>query len=134
MWYQQDITAAGWPLMMASTYYWVVVTPSQPLTFASGLSYNGATWVGIDDNLNPTPPQGADLNLYRGRQLISQRWPGDSAFYANTQNAVNLLSGALQWGDWAPPQYTNWYALNSTVRYGIQVIGWQQQPPISFSG
>ena len=139
-WYQVDITGAGWPLMSPSTYYWVSVTPGSPLTMTTqgGFVYNGAVWAGTDDTRNAaTPGSAGEPLLYKGRQFISERFPGDSQFGGNTAAAVNLNKGLLSWGtQTGSSQYTNWAAApyNSTIRYGIQVLGWQVFPPATLSG
>ena len=139
-WYQVDITTAGWPLMSPSSYYWVAVTPGSPLTMTTqgGYTYNGAVWAGTDDTKNPaTTGSAGEPLLYKGRQFISERFPGDSQFGGNTAAAVNLNKGLLSWGtQTGSSQYTNWAAApyNSTIRYGIQVLGWQVFPPATLSG
>ena len=135
-WYQVDISTAGWPLMSPVTYYWVVVTPCSPLTMTTqgGAQYNGAAWAGTDDSINPIPGAAAvDRLLFRGRQLSSQRFKGDTALGANTPAAVAFNRDTESWGDISPPQYTNWDAEGSTIRYGIQLLGWQVQPPVTLS-
>ena len=139
-WYQVDISAAGWPLLSPDTYYWVVVTPCSPLTMTTQNNnvYNGAVWVGFDDRLNSlTSVDAGDNGVFRGRQYLSERFPGDSTYGANTPAAVIRNRDLLSWGtQTGNPQYTNWAAApyNSTVRYGVQLLGWQVYPPASLSG
>ena len=137
VWWQIDLTNAGWPLLSPVTYYWVAVTPCSPLTMTTqaGRTYNGALWVGNDDRTgNVAGPAVIDDNLFRGRQIISQRFDGDTTFGANTANAVNFNKGALSWGKIPAAQYTNWDTVKQTyVRYGIQLLGWQVQPPSTLS-
>ena len=139
-WYQVDITGAGWPLMSPESYDWVAVTPSQPLTMTTQNNnvYNGAVWAGTDDTINPaTTGSAGEPLLYKGRQFISQRFAGDSQFGGNTVSAVNRNRDLLSWGtQTGSSQYTNWAAApyNSTIRYGIQLLGWQVFPPATLSG
>jgi hypothetical protein len=91
IWYQQDVSTAGWPIMNADSYYWVVVTPGSPLTITNG-QYNGAIWQGIDSTYNPVPPiTNSDPIVFSGRQLISERARGDSAFGSSAPASVNFL-------------------------------------------
>jgi hypothetical protein len=137
-WYQVDITGAGWPLMSSDSYYWVAVTPCSPLspTTQGNKRYNGAVWAGIDDLITPPIGQAAsDPSLFKGRQLISQRFAGDAAFTANQPAAVPVGRDAINWGATSPAsRYTNWEGEGSTIRYGIQILGWQVNPPASLSG
>ena len=137
-WYPIDISAAGWPLLSPSTYYWVAVTPCSPLalTTQNGRLYNGAVWASVGNNSLLPPFIRNDPNLFTARQIISERFPGDSTFGANTAAAVNKNRNALAWGAFSPPEYTNWAAplnANNATRYGIQVLGWQQFPPATVS-
>ena len=146
-WYQQDITAAGWPIMPEQTYYWVVVSPGSPLTMpAPNNQYNGALWSGISaaqlrpDGVSPILPAFIqnDLSLFTGREMTSERFAGDSAFCANTQNAVNFLLGSSNWPSVpnAAPRFTNFVVsppdgTPGLVRYGVQILGWQVTPSSS---
>lgn len=130
-WYQHDITAAGWPIMKPSTYYWIVLTPSTPLaltTQASG-KYNGALWSGILDTTAPLNAATlADPHVFKARRLTSERFKNDALFQASTNAGVNVLKNATNWGASGIDQrrVTSYGASN--VRYGIQLLGWQVQP------
>ena len=139
IWYQQDVSTAGWPPLSAGTYYWIVVTPGSPLTMPNGL-YNGALWSGVA--ATQTRPEGGtvlpfsivgDSNLFTGRELVSERSSGDSSFGANTAQAVSFLKGSSYWPNYGAPRFTN-FVVNPPVpgvppvRYGLQVLGWQVTP------
>lgn len=131
-WYQQDISTAGWPNLLGTTYYWVALTPAAPVTMANG-QYNGVVWVGYDDttpNVNLIGQYTGDTNVFKARQLASQRDAADSAFYANTPSAVNFLASQQQWSTvpFAEKRYTDFDAAGSRVRYGIQLTGFQISP------
>jgi len=131
-WYQQDISTAGWPHLLGTTYYWVALTPAAPVSMANG-QYNGVVWVGFDDttpNVNLIGQYTGDDNVFKARQLTSQRTAADSAFYANTPAAVNFLASQQQWSSvpFANVRYTDFDAAGSHVRYGIQLTGFQVSP------
>ena len=136
VWWQIDLSSANWPLLSPATYYWVAVTPCSPLTMTTqdGLTYNGAVWVGTDDRTGSIPgPAILDDNLFRARQISSQRFDQDAAFGANTLAAVNFNKGALSWDNLPSSQYTNWAMTTTYVRYGIQLVGWQVSRPSTLS-
>ena len=142
-WYQQDISSAGWPLLSADTYYWIVVTPGSPLTMPNG-QYNGALWSGISasqtspfDGSQVIPPSILnDPVVFTARELTSERFQGDYSFGAGTVAAVSFLAGSSYWPS-APnaiPRFTN-FAVSppngQPLRYGVQLIGWQVPPSSS---
>ena len=134
-WYHVDLTTAGWPLMSDSSYYWVVVSPCSPLTLttqASGRRYNGVLWAGLTDSVTPPSPP-SDPLLYRGRQIVSERFDGDCTYGANTTAGINEISNTMEGWAGYTNQYTNWDAQGSTVRYGISLAGQQVQPPATVS-
>ena len=130
-WYQHDVSAAGWPIITPSTYYWIVVTPSTPLaltTQASG-KYNGALWSGILDSTAPLPATTlADSHVFKARRLTSERFKSDVLFQASTAAGVNVLKNATNWGASGIDQRRVTSYDSSNVRYGIQLLGWQVQP------
>lgn len=129
-WYQQDVTGAGWPILNASTYYWVAVTPSVPLTMTTqgGGVYNGARWVGLNDATNPVPAVAAtDPHIFKGRQIVSQRFRGDSAFAATSSAAAVWIASQPSWQTLGT-RFTDWDLGNTSVRYGVQLLGWQIWP------
>ena len=129
-WYQQDVTGAGWPILNASTYYWVAVTPSVPLTMTAqgGGVYNGARWVGLNDAVNPVPAVAAtDPHIFKGRQIVSQRFRGDSLYIATSPTAAAWIASQPSWQTLGT-RFTDWDLGNSSVRYGVQLLGWQIWP------
>ena len=141
-WQLQDVTQAGWPALKQKTYYWIVITPGATLSLpAPNTRYNGALWTGVsDDAMRPsdnTPILPSwitdDLGLFTGRQLTSQRFSGDSQFCANAPAAVNFLKNVNNWANVSnvSPRYTNFATANVSVRYGIQILGWQVTPSSS---
>ena len=129
-WYQQSLTGAGWPIMNATTYYWVAVTPSVPLTMTTqnNRMYNGARWVGTFDNVQVvSPAANADPHLFKARQLISQRNAGDVAFGANQAAAASWISSQTSWQTLGG-RFKDWDLANSNVRYGVQLLGFQMWP------
>jgi len=107
------------------------------MTTQNGRVYNGAVWASVgDSSLLPTVHFINDPNLFTARQIISERFAGDSTFGANTVAAVNKNRNALAWGAFSSPEYTNWAAPPNTdnaTRYGVQLLGWQQFPPATVS-
>jgi hypothetical protein len=138
IWFQQDISTAGWPLLTASTYYWVAVTPTTTLTMPNG-RYNGAIWGGIDDTVHPLPAAAQnDPFLFKGRQLTSQCGASDTATSALQASAVTFIQTSENWPSvpCAGERFKNWDLVGSNIRYGIQLIGWQVAPsnPATRSG
>lgn len=128
------MTSAGWPSLLPATYYWVALSPTQPLDVRlprgngafdgvvwSGLPYNGTG--GLAGSL--TAAVLGDPSVFTGRQLTSQRFAGDAAFAAPTAGVASWLTSAQNWSSVpsAQARLTNWNAANSNVRYGVQVIG-----------
>jgi hypothetical protein len=132
-WYQQDITNAGWPLMTANTYYWIVVSPSTTLTVPNGL-YNGALWAGLDETVYPPErqriPTDNDPLTFRARQLTSRCGPSDTVNTAGNVNSVGFVKDSENWPSvtCAESRYFNWAETGSRIRYGVQLIGWQTYP------
>lgn len=137
-WYQQDVSGAGWPNLNASTYYWIVLSPGVPLALASqgGALYNGARWVGVDETVAPLAAATlADPHLFKGRQLVSQRFSNDVTFQANAPTAPAWLRSQTYWPSVAnaAARFIDWDAVGSRVRYGVQLLGWQIAPTPSFT-
>ena len=127
-----DVSQAGWPLLLPSTYYWVVLTPGSPLSS----SPNGALWGGINASApgaNLYSGYSPDSPVFTARELSSQRFAFDTAFAATTTAAVTFLANATNWPTVtaASTRFVNWRVVPgaSDVRYGIQFIG--RQAPLS---
>jgi hypothetical protein len=138
-WFQVDVTPAGWPVLVPGAYYWVGMTPSAPLSMPPPFTqYNGALWSGMDalatrpsnGSLILPPEVTGDPALFTGRELTSERFGNDALYFASSHAAVTFLKEATNWAsvDSAGLRFTNWQATGSTVRYGIQVLGWQVTP------
>jgi hypothetical protein len=123
---------SNWPLLLPNTYYWVAVTPTTPLPLPNG-QFNGATWGGIDDTTNPLRPASlqSDPNLFKGRQLTSECVANDTTFSANLAGAVPIVRDSDNWPSvsCSSARFTNWAALGSKIRYGVQILG--PQVPVS---
>jgi hypothetical protein len=135
-WVQIDVSAAGWPLLEAETYYWIVLAPSSPISIAppnGNGNYDGIVWAGVADASGFVPYSIAnDPTLYTARSLSSQRFAFDTVFGGNTQTAVQFL-GATGADSWpavvgSNVRYTNWALSPRRIRYGINVFGWQFTP------
>ena len=136
VWFQiwvNDIQDDGyWPTLNVSTNYWVVVTPGSPMVFLPpGFAYNGIIWTGLDIAHDFIPANVRDDNtggnLFTARELNSQRFAGDMQLGANTSNGVAFVKSTAHWGavnltNYGTQQYKNWQALNSSIRYGLQIL------------
>jgi hypothetical protein len=129
-WVLVDVTAAGWPLLQSSTYYWVALTPRSSLLLAAGNAPNGAIWAGVSDVTAPLPAAVRnDAVVFTARELRTQRSRGDAAFACSSAAAVQLVwNASTPWPSVtnASVRYTPF--VGTRIRYGIQIIGWQSTP------
>jgi hypothetical protein len=122
-WY--SFAVSTWPLLTTNTYYWVAVAPGTTMTLPNG-QYNGALWTGVDISFLPVPTQARrDPLAFTGRQLISQRRPGDAVLGADRPLAQTFISSAQNWTSVvnASSRLLDWAAVGSNIRYGIQILG-----------
>jgi hypothetical protein len=135
VWVEIDVSAANWPGLTPSTYYWLVLAPGHPLPLVSAgaespgatcSAYNGITWTGVGSTLLPSSAMG-DPAAFTARELVSQRFSGDAVFGAGTLAAVDFIAAATNWAtvDSSGTRYLNWYASPvCPTRYGVQVLCW----------
>jgi hypothetical protein len=143
-WYQQDVTAFNWPQLNQSTYYWIVISPTTPLSITNqvaiqGPKFQGIIWSGIDSGKTPSsvpPLSRTDPNVFTARVLRSQTGPGDSANACNKAAAINFINGAIAttntqgWAAYAGSRLGDWQAdpAGSRIVYGMQVLGFLVVP------
>jgi hypothetical protein len=129
-WCEQPVS--NWPDLTPNTYYWIVLAPGRTMPLPNGTAnasepyYNGALWAGVNVSYNPVPTSARrDKSTFIGRQLTTQRFPGDTKLSADRNLALSFAQTSLNWANCvnASVRYTNWAALKSQVRYGLQVIG-----------
>ena len=114
---------------MQGSYYWAVLTPGAAISLG-GSAYSGAAWAGVSDATGFLPATvTSDPCLFTGRQLTSERFRGDTTFACSSGAAASWIRGSSNWTalNWTAAstaaRVTNWPALGSRVRYGLQVIG-----------
>ena len=131
-WLQVDVSGAGWPVLSPGTYAWLALSTGWASeTISDGGAFDGVVWAGLTTTTSgPLPAELTSGGLFTARQLVSQRFYGDTAFGAGTAAAVSFLQGASGWASVtnAATRYRNWAASGSAVRYGLQVTGWQVTP------
>lgn len=64
---------AGWPMLSASTNYWVVLAPGTPLALSHPGDSNGVLWTGLDITTDAVPVSVLDDNT--GGNLYTVRAP-----------------------------------------------------------
>ena len=146
IWY--PVPTTNWPILNASTYYWVAVSPGSVLSFNQPYNFTGIVWAGIDAAVinittvpgavisDPTGGGGIRGSLFSARTLRSQRFRGDN-LTANLIAGINFVKNTENWATvGADPSYgsvrfKNWQAAGSTIKYGLQVTGIQFNPSSS---
>jgi hypothetical protein len=128
-WVQVDLSAAGWPVLTAATFYWIILAPGAPTPLGAGASGNGVVWAGLDASLLPPGTQG-DPALFSGRELTSQTGPGDTRNSASQPSAARFVQYSVNWASvfFSSVRFTDWHARGSRVRYGVQLLGLQVTP------
>ena len=130
-------TTTDWPTLNISTNYWVVISPGTPLTFNAPFKYNGVVWSGVDITRDNIPAHvrndNTGGNLFTARELMSERCDGDTVYGANTTAGISFVANTNNWAavsvsPWAGARYKNWQQSNTSIRYGLQVIGIQKNP------
>ena len=135
-WYQIAVIGqpdGNWPQLSPLTIYWVVVAPRIFLTNTPPLKYNGAVWAGVNISIDPRSTDViADTttngNVFTARYISSQRSAGDTEFGANVTLALDFVSNTSYWGTLAFPRFVNWKSRGTAIRYGLQVLGIQENP------
>jgi hypothetical protein len=90
-WLQVPVVGV-WPVMATSTYFWIVIAPTVPVALAVSGSFGGVLWTGLNSSVSTAPPAtNTDRDLFTARELISQRFFGDTQFSASTTAAVSLV-------------------------------------------
>jgi hypothetical protein len=120
------------------------LSPTGPEINVVGRKFNGAVFAGFDSRLARNYSIAGqtlqeislwrnDPDIFTARTLRSQTGPGDTANQANSAAALNFINGAIYgtgpaWSSYSAPQYVNWQAGGSSIKYGFQVIGWALGP------
>ena len=141
IWDHPDISAF-WPMLQQDTYYWVVLSPTTPLSISASSHpslpaprFNGAIWMGINSLVSPIPPIcETDNTVFTARMLRSQTGPGDAVNASATAAGLRFINSAVSttagWTNLpsAASRLKNWQSSGSAIKYGLQVIGFLQAP------
>lgn len=136
-WYEIAVrgtgTAVDWPRLTPGANYWVVLAPATMLPISSATPVNGLLWGGLDISVSAVPDDVANDdaggNLFTARELNSERVAYDGVCSTLSPQSVEFLAGAANWSAAkysGEGQYRDFAAAGSTIRYGLQIMGAQE--------